>query len=306
MFSTTCDLRQFAAKICQQLDTCKDRSKGQLKPVTSSTNLNLAVQPQYRLGNHSGSKPVTPEPWIDIRSKNWISIKKPGEAIDFGGKSVSNQARFYTDGSRKDERAGCSVVCLSISDKLQFPTVKTRLDDYIPVFEAEFHGISTALHLIDLHDLSKSSISTDSLHSLEALLSTTTCRVNSLIPNIQTNLLQLVTAGHSIHFSWVPAHKKVVGNEPADQAAKRSTSHDKVDVHNLLSEPALRILVHNKILDLWNREWKESTTGGILKKIQENVTDSVWKATKMVRSESTILTHFRTGHSHLNEISRRF
>ena len=89
------------------------------------------------------------------------------------------------------------------------------------VFTAELLAIYKALCFIEVSDDTSHVIFTDSLSSLFAMSD-----FNTFHPVLQDILVLLTTLdrdGKSVTFCWVPSHVGIIGNERADEAAKRAS-----------------------------------------------------------------------------------
>ena len=119
---------------------------------------------------------------------------------------------IYTDGSKDNDRVGCSVVSTIHTSKLRLPNNSS-------IFSAEVKAIDLALKFIDTVDNNKFIIFSDSLSALQSLRNKNI--KNPLIAKVLQKHSDLVTM-KSIVFCWIPGHVGIPGNELADQAAKQA------------------------------------------------------------------------------------
>ena len=115
---------------------------------------------------------------------------------------------FFTDGSKYGNRCGCSVV--RGNDIKYFPLPAT-----FSVLSCELFAISAALDMAIENALSLITIYTDSAEAIKTLKSTNSRHPIASQIKDKCHGLQTVIA-------WIPAHSSILGNELADQGAKKA------------------------------------------------------------------------------------
>ena len=132
----------------------------------------------------------------------------------------ADYCHFYTDGSKLDERTSFAV-------KHPFGVVPVRIADHSSVFTAEAEGIKLALRfvLISTREERNFVVFSDSKSVLESLLSYN--HNNVLIKELLDLIRRIIRKDKTIAFCWVPGHAGIVGNELADQAAKRALRRER-------------------------------------------------------------------------------
>ena len=111
---------------------------------------------------------------------------------------------IYTDGSKDNDRVGCSAILTNIN-------IKQRLPSNASILTAEVTAIDIALGAIAESDDNYFIIFYD---SLSVLLSLNNRKVdNPLILKLLLKLHQLSCAHKTIHSCWIPCHIGIRGNE---------------------------------------------------------------------------------------------
>ncbi|XP_017468200.1 PREDICTED: uncharacterized protein LOC108360437 [Rhagoletis zephyria] len=126
--------------------------------------------------------------------------------------------RFYTDGSKLENRVGGGVYSEKLGIKRSF-----RLPDHCSVFQAELAAIQEAVDSLKLAVIATTEIYiySDSQAALMALDSVT---INSeTVANCRKSL-NVMAEQFALHLVWVPGHSDIPGNEKADELARAGTS----------------------------------------------------------------------------------
>ncbi|OQD74003.1 hypothetical protein PENANT_c189G02360 [Penicillium antarcticum] len=93
-------------------------------------------------------------------------------------------------------------------------------------------------------------------------------------------------------------------NDAADRLAKDAASPGKTHPFR----PFLRALIRDKIRAQWEREWKASTKGGHLRKIDSTLPAAYTRKLygNLSRGRAYLLTQLRTGHNWLSTYAKTF
>ncbi|GBL61033.1 hypothetical protein AVEN_155611-1, partial [Araneus ventricosus] len=185
---------------------------------------------------------------------------------------------IYTDGSHLEDETGRSF-CV-IQSNVQIHQWTAKLSPHNTVFQAETLAIKEAINWANSKGIS-TSISSDSDSELRAISSFKSS--NPLIQETQQALPQ----NPSMQLNWIKAHVGFLGNEAADNLAKRST---KEGTHLHLQAPKYHLkMLMDLSLNKWQQDRDSGDTGraifNILPKV--NLTPDSW-------SREYIL--FATGH----------
>ncbi|GBL90371.1 hypothetical protein AVEN_29387-1, partial [Araneus ventricosus] len=152
----------------------------------------------------------------------------------------------FTDGSKSLNHVGCAFFTNG-------HIVSYKLHSLTSVFSSEITAVYFALKYIDVHDIRKSILYTDSMSLLESLRSSSTR--NPLIKEVKDFYRHLLSKGARILFSWVPSHVGITGNELADKSAKSATE--------FLTRPIVyadvRLAVNRWCHCQWQEKWNMET-----------------------------------------------
>ncbi|GBM03968.1 hypothetical protein AVEN_99172-1 [Araneus ventricosus] len=125
--------------------------------------------------------------------------------------------------------------------------VSYKLHSFTSVFSSEITAVYFALKYIDVHEIRKSILYTDSISLLEFLRSSSTH--NPLIEEVKDFYRHLLSKGSRILFSWVPSHLGITGNELADKSAKSATE--------FLTRPIVYADVRSAVSQWCHYQWQE-------------------------------------------------
>ncbi|GFT64114.1 RNase H domain-containing protein [Trichonephila clavipes] len=193
----------------------------------------------------------------------------------------SSYSTIYTDGSKRADYVGFGVV---IEDVMH----GYRLDTSCSIFTAEAVAIYRALQLIDSNMPRKYSIYTDSMSILEALENYND-RCHPVVCKIHDITSRLYSKGLDIVFCWLPSQVGIIGNKPADSAAKSATTHLPLAVK--LSDMK-RVIMHH-IFKIWQESWSQQLDNK-LHSVKPVI--GAWPVMPMRRTDVK-LTRLRIGHT---------
>ncbi|XP_035213928.1 uncharacterized protein LOC118187760 [Stegodyphus dumicola] len=163
---------------------------------------------------------------------------------------------IFTDGSKMDEKAGCSYIVMR-HDTIQ-ARWKAQLRQHNSVFQGEAIAIAQAVNYLLSSNIHNATIKTDNLSSLHAIIMNPN-HVSKIIQGIQANLRQ---CNLHIKLEWIKAHAGHLGNEMADQLAKEAALGP-TDLQFNIPWPVtfLKKSLRLKAIGKWQQEWDDSTTG---------------------------------------------
>lgn len=129
---------------------------------------------------------------------------------------------FYTDGSKTDD---CSPVGASVySPSINFWQCY-KLPSSASVISSEAWALLQAVNAILDLNIRKAVIFSDSRSVLAAIAASNSRQENYLVFSIKQKLMEAESREIDILLCWVPAHKKIPGNERADRLAKLAARH---------------------------------------------------------------------------------
>ncbi|GBN65475.1 hypothetical protein AVEN_91608-1 [Araneus ventricosus] len=188
----------------------------------------------------------------------------------------------FTDGSKSLNHVGCAFFTNG-------HIISYKLHSLTSVFSSEITAVYFALKYIDVHDIRKSILYTDSMSLLESLRSSSTR--NPLIKEVKDFYRHLLSKGARILFSRVPSHVGITGNELADKSAKSATE--------FLTRPIVYADVRSAFNQWchcqWQKKWNMETNNKlhVIKPVLSH-----W-ITKLNRRCDVVLTRLRIGHTRL-------
>ena len=176
---------------------------------------------------NSGSRFAAPwllvPPKVDISLSSKLTKSDPPSHIlaiteDHVNSSYAEHLKIYTDGSKNENSA---VSAAMVIPALKVKTSK-RLSDRLSIYAAELTAIKYALNWTLVNKPHKVAILSDSLSALQSL----SLRNSNSRPDLLENILSIYDQCHlnksEVTFVWCPAHVGFMGNEIADDAAKRA------------------------------------------------------------------------------------
>lgn len=158
-----------------------------------------------------------------------------------------NAISVFTDGSKMEMGTGSGVYSEDLDIR-----VSMRLPDECSVFQAEIYAIDTAARIIRERDVGPTVISifVDSLAALKALGSYTIR--SKCFRDCVESLGQIQR--HEVCLTWVPAHTGIMGNELADECARKGSESVGDPIQTDVLIPMVGML--NRIEDIRDKETK--------------------------------------------------
>ena len=211
---------------CRFWQKCRTKFRPFNKVETNCSRIPLGIRIAENLSiiglNHKNSTlrtvPSVP-PWLlrrpcfnyDVHAfdRNSVSAEVLQNHFAETKNGFGKHVEIYTDGSKIGESVACAVICGNQINSMHLP-------DKSSVYTAELFAIRMALELI--HRLKQKSfvINSDSLSSLQAILSVDI--INVTVFNILKLYTQLTDMGKHVSLCWIPSHVGIKGNEMADKS----------------------------------------------------------------------------------------
>ncbi|KAI5738278.1 hypothetical protein M8J77_004905 [Diaphorina citri] len=245
--------------------------------------------------------PLNHTPWISQTSTAHYDLLKFNKNNELHQKiqsefrelteKFSDLKPIYTDAS-KNETSVSAAFCTEDSK------FNVKLSPLLSICNAELMSILYAIHFIlnmcqsEMVFL-KFMLYSDSLSALQSIQN-----VFSSNPIAQEIRNILVKNKHvfSLHFTWVPSHVGIPGNEEADRLAKEALSSTSPPINTIPINDFKRFL-KSKILTTWNMEWI-NLADNKLRQIKED--NKPWHPPfSMSRKEQVSITRLRIGHTNL-------
>ena len=201
---------------------------------------------------------------------------------------------IYTDASQSNSGTGCAVVAF---DSV-LNTLKYRLNKFCNVFTGELIAIYKALRYINDHLANQFIIFSDSLSSLQSLV--TYQPRNPLVSGIQDCLYSLQKRKKTVILFWVPGHVGIRGNEMADAAAKQAILLTDPPDHRVPAQdykPHLR----KHLFSSWLHKWRELKETNKLRVIKDTISEWTSSRHRNRRSE-VVLARLRIGHTRFTHV----
>ncbi|KAL5259046.1 hypothetical protein ACHWQZ_G009499 [Mnemiopsis leidyi] len=201
----------------------------------------------------------------------------------------------YTDGSKMDDKVGSGVY---IPDNGSGTSVELayHIGEHSTVFQAEAYAVEQAAKLlIDGGTKNKTIIiNCDSQAAIKAVDSTI---IKSKTTQRARNELHKLGKDNNVLLRWIPAHKGYLGNEKADELAKKGSGDNEAEsvtlpVPRTVWKNALRQRSHRKMRERWKdmpphfrTVWRESYTKSL---------------SNLGKNKLRAATQYLTGHCELN------
>ncbi|XP_075974068.1 uncharacterized protein LOC142975223 [Anticarsia gemmatalis] len=146
-----------------------------------------------------------------------------------------NEVRIYTDGSKTAFGTGAGVFSNDLNIK-----ISATLDKLNTIFQAECIGITKAAQAVAARDVRdfKIKIVSDSASMLQALQNNV---ITSALVLECHNALQAIARTNTVTLQWIKGHSNSMGNDAADELAKRGSNGTVLGPEPLLPIPQAQI-----------------------------------------------------------------
>ncbi len=149
--------------------------------------------------------------------------------------------------------------------------------------------IATALQWIEVTQIEKDILCTDSCSALKSLKSFTSHSQRDIVNEIYENLYRFKNMNILIIFMWIQAHMGIKGYEKVDSLAKQTLKNEEV-MNISLSKYEAKAVIKAYTTKEWQHKWDTLNTERHLYEIQRGV--GVVRITKRSITEENILTRF--------------
>lgn len=248
--------------------------------------LTTAIQDCIHQLDHSHAFPCYSFPFISTVFTpviNWTIRNSIANVIDPSAELISGVfaetihhlqpiKTVFTDGSKSNFGTGAAYyVDVDTQEML-------RLREPATIFDAELIAIEMATLFIKSQPSGKYVIASDSMSAIQALsISRISTKSSMTLYRCRHLLYDLSNANYSITVMWVPAHRGIVGNERADEFAKKSTTSENIGIHpqNPPWQNYVPSLKNENLLE-WQHRWNTGDLGRFCYSIVANVQFEPW------------------------------
>lgn len=210
-----------------------------------------------------------------------------------------NDDYFFTDASKLSPQGSVGWSIFHENSKVSF---MFKSPSQASVFSGECLAIKYCISFILENEISHSLIFSDSLSSLQSVLSNPFSPKNrsEIVFDIKNLLHQCHINNLTVTLVYIPSHCGIFGNENADHLAKQAVVHGKLNYfknysYDLVSQA--KIYLQNS----WNNYWKQSAKfkGSYLFSLQPEVSLRPWfsKFKNFNKTTTSIVSRLRIGHS---------
>lgn len=225
---------------------------------------------------------------------------------------------IYSDASGREGHLGSAVVTLNENDEVvEFQQVQVGPMERWSVHVAELIGIFYAVNMVFklAHQRSNilngvpiiATIICDSRSALQAIQNVKNKSGQRIVHAILQAAAEVQRENIRLRLQWMPGHCENPGNDTADRLAKEATQPGKTHPFcPLLSRE--NAFVRGNIYAQWGQEWKSSTKGAHLRKIDGGLPARYTRRLygNLPRNRAYLLTQLRTGHNWLSTYAKKF
>ncbi|OGE46890.1 hypothetical protein PENARI_c093G11063, partial [Penicillium arizonense] len=224
----------------------------------------------------------------------------------------------YSDASGREGHLGAAAVALDKDlQAVESKQVQVGPMDQWSVHVAELIGIFYAISTVfkishqrpstEHNGTTTATILCDSTSALQAIENPGNRSGQRIIHAILQAAAEVQAKGIALRLQWIPGHCDDPGNDAADRLAKDAASPGKTHPFRPLLTRK-RALIRDKIRAQWEREWKASTNGGHLRKIDSTLPATYTRKLygNLPRGRAYLLTQLRTGHNWLSTYAKTF
>jgi ribonuclease HI len=224
----------------------------------------------------------------------------------------------YSDASGRKGHLGAAIVALNDNeDVVESQQVQVWSMERWSVHVAElisiFYAISMVFKLahqrpvVRISGHATATILCDSRSALQAIQNVRKRSGQRIVHAILQAAVEVQTGHITLRLQWMPGHCENAGNDAADRLAKKAAQPGKTHPFRplLTRENAAS---RGKIYAQWEQEWKSSTKGAYLRKVDGTLPARYTRKLygNLPRNRAYLLTQLRTGHNWLSTYAKKF
>lgn len=175
----------------------------------------------------------------------------------------ASRQNIYTDGSKDNEGVGAAFIVVTPNGRTE--TQKFRLAPHCTVFQAELLALCEALKWLNNRRTKvDTTIYTDSRSALEAVNQAN--NPHPLVHELQ-RAIRAENTSNTIKLAWVKAHIGIVGNEMADQAARKAAALRGPAKYSKVPLSYAKRVAERKLQTQWERLYAQGPQGAWTRKL---------------------------------------
>ena len=255
-------------------------------PVTA---LHVPIHPPWRI------------PSMKVDTELHLSVGKETPTYLAKSRTLEHMEKWsgyfpvFTDGSKMEEKVAYGIYFKDVD-----VNIASRLSDNLTIFTAELFAIYQSLIYITGYKPQRCVIYSDSLSSLQAIV--------SLRPGLRPKLIQDIhylikhiqdDFNIDLWIVWIPAHVGISGNETADELAKTAIKFQDISQPIPLVIPEIKAVILSYLLSNWQLLWDTCITGEFYRQIVPTVSFDI-KFSDTDRMLETTISRLRFNHNSLN------
>ncbi|KAJ5402736.1 uncharacterized protein N7487_008632 [Penicillium crustosum] len=222
----------------------------------------------------------------------------------------------YSDASGRDGQLGAAVVAFNDNmEIIESQQIQVGPMDRWSVHVAEvigiFHAVGTVFKMAHQRVRPKggqvtATILCDSSSALQAIKNMRNKSGQRIVHAIHQAATEIQNAEIALRLQWVPGHCGNPGNDAADRMAKHAASPGKSHPFRLLLTRE-RAFIRRNIAAQWEQEWRTSSKGGHLRKIDDALPATHTRKLygSLPRGRAYLLTQLRTSHNWLSTYRKK-
>lgn len=186
-------------------------------------------------------------------------------------------------------------------NELTGEVLRYKINEVTSSWCVEALGVLEALKLMYYQEYTGTDVvvATDSKSVIASLSSTKWKNMNNtIVMEIKRYYKSLIERKNQILMLWIPGHEGIVGNEKADEEARRALESG--DDYEVKKDPGMKMREVNELMRRKFQQWydkKSEITGVQFKMLNEKIPTSMWITRRMNRRIIVTLSRIRCKHA---------